>query len=105
MGLSDTALEIDAQKFLRLDRELHRQLAKDLLAKAAHDHRHGVLAGNAALPRVEELVLADLRRRRLVLDFGRRVHDFLVGKRMGAALVADQQRIALDRKSTRLNSS
>ena len=64
--------EAHAEQLLRLDRELHRQLAEHLLAEAVDDHRDRVLLGEAALPAVEELVLADLRGRRLVLDGARR---------------------------------
>src|SRR3990172_5414122 len=41
--LANAALQADAQQLLRLDRELHRQLADDLLSKAVHDHRDRVL--------------------------------------------------------------
>ena len=62
------AFEADAEQLLRLDRELHRQLAEHFLAEAVDDHVDGVLGRDAALLAVEDLVLADLRRRRLVLD-------------------------------------
>src|SRR6185369_784943 len=71
------AFEVDSEQLLRLDGEFHRQLAEDLLAEAAHDHRHRVFARDAALPGVKELVLTDLRGRRLVLDLGGSVHHFL----------------------------
>ena len=51
--------------------------------------------GEAALAAVEDLVLADLRGRRLVLDLRRRVLDLEVRERVRAALVADEQRVAL----------
>ena len=54
-----------------------------------------VLVGQAALAAVEQLVLADLRGGRLVLDLGRAVLDLDVGHGVGAAAVADQHRVAL----------
>ena len=66
------AFEADAEQLLRLDRELHRQLLEDFLAEAVDDHVHRVLGRDAALLAVEDLVLADLRRRGLVLDLRRR---------------------------------
>src|SRR5689334_23479010 len=62
------AFEAHVQQVLRLDGEFHRQFLEDLAAEAVHDHVDGVLFREPALPAVEELVLADLRRRRLVLD-------------------------------------
>src|SRR5258708_19713603 len=64
---SDTPLEADPEKPLRLDGELHRQLFEDLLAEAVDDHRHRVLGRYPPLPRVEDLVLPDLRRRSFLL--------------------------------------
>src|SRR5690606_6983398 len=48
-----------------------------------------------SLAAVEELVVADLRGRGLVLDLGRVVLDLDVGERVRAALGADEQRVAL----------
>ncbi len=52
-------------------------------------------SAEAALPAVEQLVLADLRGRRLVLDLRGRVLHLDVGEGVRAALVAEQQRVAL----------
>ncbi len=57
--------------------------------------RHGILRRNAALAAVKNLILANLRRGRLVLDARRRVLHFQVGERVRAALVAQQHRVAL----------
>ena len=81
--------------FLRFDGEFHRQLAEDFLAEAADDHVDRVFLGDAARLAVENLVLADLRRRRFVLDLGGRVLDFEIRERVRAAAIADQQRVAL----------
>ena len=89
------AFEAHAEELLCLDRELHRQLAQHLLAESVHDHRDRVFLGDAALAAVEELVLADLRGGRLVLDGRAGVLHLDVGEGVRAALVAEQQRIAL----------
>ena len=71
--LSDRSFEAHAQQLLRLDSELHRELTEDLLAEAADDQVDRVLGGQSALTAIEDLILADLRRGRLVLDLRRRV--------------------------------
>ena len=83
------------EQLLRLDGELHRQLLEDFLAEAVDDHVDRVLGRDAALLAVEDLVLADLRRRRLVLHLRRGVLHLDVRERVRAALVAEQQRVAL----------
>src|SRR5690606_19836494 len=77
------------------DRELHRQLAEDLLAETVDDQRDRVLLGDAARAAVEQLVLADLGGGGLVLDRGAGVLHLDVGEGVGAALLADQQAVAL----------
>src|SRR5262245_51799676 len=74
-GLANASLQADAEELLRLDREFHRQLAEDFLAEAVHDHRHRVLGRDAALPAVEDLIVADLGYRRLVFHLRRAVLD------------------------------
>src|SRR5574340_1022116 len=93
--LTDAAFEAHTEELLRLDRELHRQLLEHFLAESADDHRHRVLGGEAALAAVEKLLLADARRRRLVLDLRRRVPDLDVGEGVRRAAVADQEGVAL----------
>src|SRR5690606_8422069 len=78
-----------------LHRELHRQLAEDLLAEAVDDQADRVLLADAAAAAVEHLVVGDLRGGRFVLDGGGRVLHLDVGEGVRAALLADQQRIAL----------
>src|SRR5690606_40548590 len=89
------ALQAHFQQLLGLDRELHRQLAEDLPAEAVHDHRDGVLFGDAAAAAVEQLVLADLGGGGLVLDGGAEILHLDVGEGVGAAALADQQAVAL----------
>src|ERR1035441_8860262 len=60
-----------------------------------HDHRHGIFARDAALPAVENLVLADFGGGRFVLYLRRRVAHFEIGEHVRAALIAEQQGIAL----------
>src|SRR5437764_9302036 len=84
---ADTALEAHRQQLLRLDGELHRQLLQHFLAKTVDDQRQRILIREAALAAVEQLVLADLRGRRLVLDLGRRIAHLDVGHGMGAAAI------------------
>ncbi len=67
----DGSFEAHAQELLRLDGELHGQLPQDLFAESVDDQVDRVLFAQAALPAVEELVLADARRGRLVLDGAR----------------------------------
>src|SRR5262249_41736302 len=64
-------------------------------AEAVDDERHRLLRGDPAREAVEQLVFADLRRRRLVLELGRGVAAFNVGHGVGAAFRADEQRVAL----------
>jgi len=63
--------------------------------EAVDDQRHRRLLIEAAAHCVEELVLADLRGRRLMLDLRRGVLHLDIGHGMRAALIAEQQRIAL----------
>src|SRR3954451_8643022 len=93
--LPDAAFEAHGEQLLRLDRKLHWQFLEDLLAEAVDDQRQRILVRQAALAAVEELVLADLRRCRLMLDAGRGVAHLNIGNGMRAVSFADQQRVAL----------
>src|SRR3990172_1770590 len=94
-GSANTALQRDAQQFLRLDGEFHRQLPEDLPAEPAHNQVDRLVCGQPALAAVEELVVANLRRRRLVLDASGRVPDLEIREGVRAAPVAEEQRVAL----------
>ena len=83
------------QQFLGLHRELHRQTGEDLAGIPIDNQAHGLFRADAALVAVEELVLADLRGCRLVLDDGRRVVGADDREGMGPALGADQEAVAL----------
>src|SRR5438445_3188444 len=103
-GLPNGPLQADAQEVLGLHGELHRQLLEDFLAESVDDHGDGVLGGETPLLAVEDLILADLRRGRLVLHDRRAVADVVVGAREGAVLVSDQHRVALRVVSRALGS-
>src|SRR6516162_2064917 len=92
---TDAAFEAHGEQLLRLDCEFHRQLLEHLLAKAVDNQRDRILGAQTTLAAIEELIVADLRGRRLVLDAGRRVAHFDIGHGVRPAAVADQQRIAL----------
>src|SRR2546427_2133401 len=91
------ALEVQAhrEQLLGLHGELHREVQEDLLAEAVYDHVRRVLRRDPPLLAVEELVVPDLRGRRLVLELGRGLVHLDVGERVGPALVADQEGVAL----------
>src|SRR5882724_2851243 len=92
---ADAALEADAEQLLRLDGELHRQVLQYLAAEAVDDRGDRVFRRKPALPAIEQLVVADLRGRRLVLDPRRAVPDLDIGHGVAAALGADEQAVAL----------
>jgi hypothetical protein len=89
------AFERHAQQLLRFYRKLHRQLPEYFLAETADDQSDGVFRRESTLPAIEDLVFADLGRRRLVFDARGAVLDVEIRERVGAALIADQQRVAL----------
>src|SRR5262249_31821059 len=78
--LSHAPFQTDSEQLLRLDGEFHGQVQKALLAETVDDHVDRVLGREAALPQVEKLILADLRRGSLVLDPPRRVAHLDVGE-------------------------
>src|SRR3546814_8072752 len=92
---ANRSLEADFQQLLRLHRELHRQLAEDLLAEAVDDQADRVFLADAAAAAIEHLVVGDLGRGGLVLDGGAGVLHLDVGEGVRAAFLADEQRVAL----------
>src|SRR5690606_19982095 len=78
-GSADAAFQAHVQQLFRFHRELHRQLAEDLLAEAVDDQAHRVFLGDAARAAVEHLVVADLGGGGLVLDRGAGVLRLDVG--------------------------
>src|ERR1700730_697547 len=75
-ALADAAFEADGEQLLRFDGQLHGELLQHFLAEAVDDQRQRVLLLEAALLAIEQLIVADLRGRRLVLDPCRRVAHF-----------------------------
>jgi hypothetical protein len=65
------------------------------LAEAADDQRRGLLRVDAALLAVEQALLGDARGGGLVFDHGVAARHVDVGEGVGAAVGADQQRVAL----------
>src|SRR3990172_1540069 len=94
LTLANGPFETHLQQLRGFHRELERQLLEHAPAEAVDDHLLGVLLRDAALPAVEELVVADLGGGSLVLHAGRRVAHLDVGHGVGATLVAYQQGIA-----------
>src|SRR5271165_3658703 len=92
---ADRAFQADGEQILGLDREFHGQLLEYDLAEATDDHVDRVFCGYAALQAVEQLVLADSRGARFVLDGRSLILDFHVGKGVGRTFWAHQQGIAL----------
>src|SRR4051812_45616534 len=95
--LADRTFHLELDEPVELQRVLHRQLARDRLDEAAHDHRHRLVLGHAAAHQVEQLVLADLADRRLVSHLHVVLADVDVGIGVGAADRVDEQRVALHR--------
>ena len=77
------------------------QRAGDRLDEAVDDHAHRLALGQAPAHQVEELVLADLRDRRLVADLGVALGDLHVGLGLRRRLLVEDQRVAADEASWR----
>src|SRR2546428_2070227 len=94
---ADGALEgqAHADQLLGFHRELHRELQEDLLAEAVDDHVRRVFGRDAARLAVEQLLIADLRGRRLVLHLRGRILDDDVRERERRARRAEQEGVAL----------
>src|ERR1700712_4719313 len=64
--LSHRSFKRNRQEVLRLDGELHRQFLQYVFAEAVDDQADGIFLRQPALAAVEQLVVGDLRGRRLV---------------------------------------
>jgi hypothetical protein len=89
------ALQADIDQPLRLGHELHRQLLQHVAYEAVDNQGHSLFSAQAPLPAVEQLVVGDLRRRSFMFKMRRRVLGLDIRHSVGAALVADQERIAV----------
>src|SRR5207249_6161902 len=67
-ALANRTLHLQLDQPVHLDRVLERKLLRDRLDEAGHDHRARLRFREPARHQIEELLLADLRDRRLVLD-------------------------------------
>src|SRR5437868_7308789 len=92
--LSDRALKADRDQLLRLDREFHRQLLQHVLDETIDDEADGFFLAQSALDAVEQHVLGNLRGGGFVLEQRGGILGFHVRHRVGAAFVADQERVA-----------
>src|SRR5436190_3728958 len=93
--LANASLQTDAEEPRRLDGKLHRQLLEDFFAESVDDHRDRVLGRQAALAQIEDLILTDLRRGRLVLHDRSAVAHVDIWKGVRSTFVPNQHRIAL----------
>src|SRR5919202_3257833 len=94
--LADGAFHLELDQAVHLDRVLQWKLLRDRLDEAGHDHRRRLRLGEAARHQVEELLLADLRDRRLVPDIDVVLVDADVRVGVGARLLVEDQRVAHD---------
>src|SRR6478609_2256376 len=85
IGLASTsangAFHLQLDQAVHLDGVRERELLRDGLDEARHDHGARLGLGEAATHEVEELLLADLRDRRLVPELDVRLVDLDVGIR------------------------
>lgn len=93
--LPNGPLQLQAHQLVDLGGKLQRQLIKDLAAEAGDNRPDSVLGRDPPLLEIKQLLLADLARRRLVLDARARVADRDVRVGVGRRGVADQHRVAL----------
>src|SRR5262245_57655598 len=92
--LSNRTFEADRDQLLRFHRKFHRQLLQHVLYKAVDHEADSFFLAEAALHAVEQHVLGDLRRGCFMLERRRRILGFHIGHGVGAALDADQERVA-----------
>src|SRR3954451_10612465 len=84
IGLADAVDHLELNESVQLDGVLHRQLLRDRLDEAVHDHRCRLLLGEAARLQVEELLVGDLADHGLVGHGHVGVLDLDVGPGVGA---------------------
>src|SRR3954447_23142512 len=95
-GSADRADHLELNESVQLDGVLHRQLLRDRLDEAVHDHRRRLFLRQAAAAQVEELLVGDLADDRFVRDRYVRVLDLDVGPRVRARDRVHHQTVALD---------
>src|SRR3546814_20029834 len=77
MRISDWSSDVCSSDLF--DREFHRQFLQNLFGTAVDDQRHRLFLRQSALHGIEQLVVADLRSGRLVLDLRAGVLDLAIG--------------------------
>src|ERR1700732_744437 len=92
---ADAPFERNRDQFLRFHREFHRQLLQHIAHEAVDDQSRRLLARKPTLHAIKQLILGNLRRRRLMFELRAGGLRFDIRHRMGAARIADEQRIAI----------
>src|ERR1700730_8268344 len=92
---ADAPFERNRDQFLRFHREFHRQLLQHIAHEAVDDQSRRLLAREPALHAIKQLILGNFRGRRLMFELRAGGLRFDIGHRMGAARIADEQRIAI----------
>src|SRR5919112_6857154 len=95
-SLADRAFHLQLDQAVQLDGVLQRELLGYRLDKAVDDHRDGLLLGEPAAHKVEELVLADLGDGCLVLGVDLFLLDLDVRIGVCPRVLVEEQRVALD---------
>ncbi len=81
----------NGQQFLRLHSELQRQLGEDVFTETVDDHRDGIVFADPALQAVEQLIFANPRGGRLVLQLGVPVRE---GREVAVDAIFDSVSVA-----------
>src|SRR5690606_13585553 len=92
---ADAPLHLQLDQSVQLHRVLQRQLLRHGLDEPAHHHRRGLLFRQTPAHQVEELLLADLRDRRLVPHVRGGLLDLDVREGVRTRRLVQQQRVAL----------
>src|ERR687888_1085972 len=93
---ANRALHLQLDQPVHLHGVLHRQLLDDRLDESVDDELAGLVLGDAVGHEVEELLLADLRDRRLVTDVDVVLADADGRVGVRARVLVQQQRVAHD---------
>src|ERR1700730_12022956 len=92
---ADAPFERNRDQFLRFHREFHWQMLQHIAHEAVDDQSRRLFARKPALHAIKQLILGNLRRRRLMFELRAGGLRFDIRHRMGAARIADEQRIAI----------
>src|SRR6185436_16062310 len=93
---ANRAFHLELDQPVHLNGVLERELLGDRLDEAGDDHRRRLVLGNPAAHQIEELLVADLRDRRLVTDVDLVLVDLDVRVGVGARVLVEDQRVAHD---------